>query len=611
MKKPLSSLFPYALLAGCIAATMLLLSYITLYSDDYYYSTFFYGGLGDFWERTVDHYLTFNGRAFIHFVAQVFLVFRTHLYAVVFPFLMALAFALAHRVQCPDGAKFSPAATAVSLGILLALPVVYLNQTLCWIAGSFNYCFPALVIFAYLFFQQRALRADAAWHTLVFASLIGFLAGATTEQNGIAALAVGFLTILCALVRAERKSRPWKGALPLAFTLAGYATVLFAPGTANRIAVEGGDAGSLSVLLNPALLIARFKDIMRYFCGADMAQPSAVLLITALMLLLACLPLISRKKLHRPLLAGFPAAAVYILALLTEHAATAAFTVCLYLAFAGILLLFDPAWETSGVLLIGSLAAIGIMIFTALGAFRTVVPTLLFLIAVTVRLAEALLAHAADRLGKYGKAVLPTAAALTLAACAVISLPTFIGYRQNHAVHLKNEAAIADGIESGEIILSSDVTDLHRHTLMYEGGYFFTQFRASYKIPADTVIHIEGEHYAHFPTTVGDKTLRQHAMMTQSVLYLPMVQIMEAFGGTCVWDFDTGNGYYLTLNGTSYYLSKTDWCIRDTATGEVVTAEAYTTALADMDYIEVHAFAAFVGVPYEFDWKTVMFDTGA
>ncbi len=609
MKKVLHCL-PYALLAGTVAAAMLLLSYITLYSDDYYYSTFFYDGLAGFWAKTVDHYYTSNGRALVHFVAQVFLIFKTHLYAVVFPLLMALVFALAHRVQCPDGTKFSPAVTAVSLGILLALPVEYLNQTFCWIAGSFNYCFPALILFAYLFFQQRAVRPDTALKTSIAACAFGFLAGATTEQNGFAALVIGFLAVLCAFFRAERGHRSLKGALPLGFVLLGYASVLLAPGTANRIALEGGHTGSLAILLNPALLLARIEDVMRYLTGADPDQPSAVRLITALMLLLATLPIVSRKKTHRPLLLGYPAAALYIFFLFIKHAAGAALAVCLYLALAGITLLFDEVWEVSGTMILAALASIGIMIFTALGTYRTTVPTLLFLIAVTVRLAEAFLDRAAACIGKHGKALLPAAAALALAVCAVVSLPTFIGYRRNHAVVVRNEKAIRDGILSGEIILSSDVTDLHRHTLMYEGGYFFTQFRASYKIPADTIIHIEGERHAHFPVTVGEKTLPQHAMMTGGVLYLPMVQVFEAFGGSSVWDFDTGCGYYLTLNGVSYYLSKTDWCIRSTATDEIVAEEVYTIGLTDQDYIVADAFSAFTGVPYQFDWESVVFDFG-
>ena len=598
MKKAVTYL-PYVLLAGAIAAMMLLLSQITLYSDDYYYSTFFYDGIAGFWAKTVDHYRTFNGRALVHFLAQVFLIFKTKLYAVVFPFVMAAAFYFARRVQCPDGAKFSPAAVALALGIFLALPVEYLNQSLCWISGSFNYCFPALLVFAYLLFQKRAVSGNC----LAAACVLGFLAGATTEQNGFAALAVGFLTVLCACLRGRRL---WRGALPLCFVLAGYATVLLAPGTSNRIAVEGG-LDLLSILLHPTVLVEYFTEIMRCFTGADSQSPSAALLILAVMLLLACLPLIRRKKLLRPLFLGIPAAAAYGIALCMGHATVAALTVCLYLVLAGILLLFDREWETSGVLLLGSLASIGIMVFTALGTYRTVVPTLIFLIAVTVRLGEEYLAFAADRISKGGKALLPVSAALALAVCAIVSLPTFIGYRQNHAVHVRNEAAIRGGIGTGEIVLCSDVTDLHRHTLMYEDGYFYTQFCASYRIPAGTVVHVEGKHYAHFPIFVGDRDIERHAIMTNGVLCVPMVQIFEAFGGSCAWDWDTHGGYFLTMGGTEYYLSKKDWCIRKTDTGEIVTEEAYTYSNTDHDYIEIGAFAAFMDMQYEFDGETVRF----
>lgn len=585
---------PYALAACAVLAMMFLLSRITLYSDDYYYSTFFYGGLSSFWEKTVGHYHTFNGRALIHFVAQVFLIFRTHLYAVLFPFIMAAVFALAHRLLQGDGARFSPAAVAVSLGIVLALPVEYLNQTLCWIAGSFNYCFPALLIVGYLLAQRRASLGGG----IAAACVLAFLAGATTEQNGLAAIVGGGVIALCAIVFAERGKRPWKACVPVPFAVLGYLTVLLAPGTSNRIALEGG--GTLSLLLDPVRLLAHFKDIMRYFTGADAEMPSAAVLLVILMLLLGVLPLFERKKVLRPLLLGFPAAVFYVIALYTKHATAAPLCVCLFLVIAAVCMLFDAQWRMSGTLILSGLASLGIMVFTNLGAYRTVMPTLLFLIAVSVHLGEVYLS-------RVGCGAVRAAAAVSLAVCAVISLPTFAGYRENYAVVKRNEEAIQAGKQSGEIVLCSDYVDLYRHTLMFEDGYMFTQFRASYRIPEETVVHIEGEHFAHYPIFVENTEIPRHAIMTQGVLYLPMVQIFEAFGGSCAWDWDTYSGYHLTAHGETYYLSKRDWCIRRMDTGEIVREEAYTYSLTDKDYIEIGAFASFMGVQYEFDGETVRF----
>ncbi len=585
-------------LVGAIGAAMLLLSYITLYSDDYQYATFFDGGLRAFWAKTVEHYLTVNGRAMIHFFAEVFLLFGTRLYAILFPFLMALTFALGQQVQGGEDGEFSPGAVAVSLCLLLALPVVYLNQTFLWVAGSFNYCFPALLVLGYFAAARRTLGGRGLW----LACLLGLLAGATTEQNGFMALVGGILLVACALIRAPRGERPWKALLPLLFVLAGYLSVLLAPGTSSRISLDGDNVGVLAVLLNPRLLGERFYSVMAYFCGTGRSMPSAAGLLTLVMLLLGFLPLVCRRRKLRLLGLGLPLVVCYLLLLLLGTspvtAVIAQLIVCAYLALAALVLLLDAEFSSSGVLILSGLASIGIMIFTNLGAYRTVVPTLIMLIAVTVRLAEIYLA----RVPALGRASVGAAAVLL---CALSALPTFRGYRSNHAVIVQNEAAIAEGLEKGEITLCTDYLDTYRHTLMFEGGYFFTQFRLCYGIPGDLPVHLEGEHIAHWPVVIDGYTFRNHSMMTSSVLYLPMRELFDYYGVSLAWDFATGGGFFIERAGEQYYLSKADHVIRRVSDGEAVTEECYTIGITDRDYIEIHAAADFFGFDYTFDWQTV------
>lgn len=597
-QKRISAALTWLALIGSVGAMMILLSYIALYSDDYQYSTFFRGGLGAFWQKTVDHYLTVNGRALVHFVAEVFLLFGTRLYALLFPVMMALAFSLGSTVQGDGTARFAPGAAAVSLCLMLALPVEYLNQTLCWIAGSFNYCFPALLILGYFALELRSVRGGGvAW-----ACVLGLLAGATTEQNGLMALLGGGLIALCALLRAPRGERPWRSVLSVPFVLAGYLSILLAPGTASRISFDGDNAGTLAILLNPELLAERFYSVMAYFCGTGRSMPAAAWLLTVLMLLLGFLPFVCRRRNLRLLSAGLPLVVCYLLLLLLGGSSlttvTAQLIVCLYLALAGCCLLFDRELWMSGVLLLCGLAAIGIMIFTNLGAYRTVVPTLIMLIAVLVRLAQVYLA----RLPEPARIA---AGAAVIVCCALTALPTFRGYRTNHAVAERNEAAIETGKANGEIILCTDYLDRYRHTLMYEGVYFFSQFKLCYEIPNDIPIHLEGEHYLHFPTVIDGTSLRRHSVMTNAVLWLPMVELCETLGATCVWDFERGSGFYLTLEGEQYYLSEQENNIRHIATGEIVVEECYTTGIADASYIDVSSAAAFFGVEYYFDWQAV------
>ncbi len=597
-KKRIFGAVEWTLLIGAIGASVLLLSYITLYSDDYQYATYFYGGLRGFWDKTVEHYLTVNGRALIHFFAEVFLIFGTKLYAIVFPFMMAFSFFLAHKVQNENTRQFSPLAVAVSLCLFLALPVVYLNQTFLWIAGSFNYCFPALLVFAYFAAEQRAL----AGRGILLSCLLGFFAGATTEQNGLMALVGGSLIAIIGILRAPRKKRPFRSLCSVLFVLAGYLSVMLSPGTFSRVSFDGEDVGLLSVILNPELLAQRFYSVMAYFCGTDRAMPGAAFLLTVLILFLSFLPVIRHSKKLRPLMIGLPVAVSYLMLLFFGNGKLTAgilqFIVCGYLAFAGVLLLFEREFSTSGVFLIAGLASIGIMIFTNLGAYRTVVPTLIMLIAVIVRLFEVYF----ERVPQLWQVVIGV---VVIMLCALAALPTFRGYRANSVVAEQNEAAIAEGLKTGEITLCTDYLDTYRHTLMFEGGYFFTQFRLCYGIPSDMPVHLEGEHFAHWPVVMDEITFRNHAMMTNSVLYLPMRELIEFYGASFVWDFERGTGFYINRGGEQYYLSRIDNTIKRLSDGEVVTDECYTIGATDRDYMEIHAAADFFGFTYTFDWQTV------
>ncbi|MBQ5749243.1 MAG: hypothetical protein IIV87_03715, partial [Oscillospiraceae bacterium] len=63
---------------------------ITVYSDDYWYGTFFDGGLGGFIRNMIEHYRTTNGRLYVHLIVPFVLLFDTKLFIVISPVLLAL-----------------------------------------------------------------------------------------------------------------------------------------------------------------------------------------------------------------------------------------------------------------------------------------------------------------------------------------------------------------------------------------------------------------------------------------------------------------------------------------------------------------------------------------
>ena len=53
--------------------------------DDAMYAGFTQHGLKHFVDKNIWHYISFNGRFFVHFIMQLVVVFEEHLYAILFP----------------------------------------------------------------------------------------------------------------------------------------------------------------------------------------------------------------------------------------------------------------------------------------------------------------------------------------------------------------------------------------------------------------------------------------------------------------------------------------------------------------------------------------------
>ena len=99
--KKVKTLFGAIFLAYAVILTVLLLSKITVYSDDYYFGTFFDDGFLGFWEKTIDHFQNSNGRMLVHFLLEVTLLFDTKLYLFLCPLLIIGAVYFGSRLVFP------------------------------------------------------------------------------------------------------------------------------------------------------------------------------------------------------------------------------------------------------------------------------------------------------------------------------------------------------------------------------------------------------------------------------------------------------------------------------------------------------------------------------
>ena len=518
---------------------------LTLYSDDYWYGTFFQQGLWGFLRNTAQHYLTTNGRVFVHILIPILLLGGMAVFAVVSPACTALLFLLGLRVQNRSLGKGALLlAGGMGLLSLLGSEIQYLRMALYWLSAYFNYAFPLLFPLAVLWGAEKARQGTCKKWGFVLLCLCAFLAGASTEQVGLVALVVivgGWL-----LWDWRKPGKEKKLYLLPVLTAGGYATILLAPGSHARMG-RGIDGGILSVL-DPQVFLSRFFDVMGYLCG----YPFWNLLFGALCLLLALLCLVD-KSLPRHLFSGFGAAAlVLVLALAGQGQALAVFTVA-YTLYAAVTLLFFPTYQATGLLLLGAGASVMMLIVTTLYYARTFFPCVLLFLIVAWGLLFRLLPRCPRPAGAVVLAVL---AAVSL----VRYVPILQGYVANKAVIDQNLEAIEEARTTGELSLCIDLDPDYRFTMFFEGNYFLQNFLQYYRLPADIPVEFTSQVWDISGLEAGGRMSTFPCLEKGGELLVPVEFLFQATGNayTFHWTDHTasitfqGEGYTLYEDGRLY-----------------------------------------------------------
>ena len=95
-------------------------AHLTVYSDDYWYGTFFQDGFKGFLRHSWNHYQNTNGRVYVHLLIPILLLADTKLFALLSPILTALILLLGLRVQTEPGD--APGEPAPGRGACPAVP---------------------------------------------------------------------------------------------------------------------------------------------------------------------------------------------------------------------------------------------------------------------------------------------------------------------------------------------------------------------------------------------------------------------------------------------------------------------------------------------------------
>ena len=533
-------LFGALLLLLSMALLAILNSKITLYSDDYWYGTFFDGGLSGFWKNMAQHYRETNGRFYVHLIIPFVLLFDTKLFLFVSPVLLALLYYFGAKMMDSEcSAEGLLVSAALGIFCTLACDVRYLRMTVLWISAYFNYVFPLCMTAIACVFQLKHLSGAQSGAAHVWGLIFAVLAGASTEQAGVMSLVVIWgLALLYWIFAKVPLKRCWS--YPV-FALAGFLTILLAPGSWARVD-RGVDGGILSCL-HPTVFISRFFDAMRY-----MVKYRSTVLLAVAVDTLAALLCFTDRRLTRWLLTGLGMAAGQIaFFLLGLDRVAGVWMVLSQLALIVMFLLRREYWPTA-MMLLASIAGNMVLIITTLGSERTAFEPIVALIIVAVGLGMRMLR-------KLPRVVSGAAVAVLVIACVCAYIPTLKGYTESKVIVDENLAAIEESRDTGVCELNIDIDDRYRFTMFFEGSYFLENFKQYYDIPVSTKIVYKSEKWKVSEIACGDAVYDFPTLEDETGLYFPVEFAVQSAGGSATWSWKNQT-YTITLDGRTYFASR-------------------------------------------------------
>lgn len=547
------------LIAVCLFAAALF-SQITVYCDDYLYGTFFKHGSSGFWELTRWHFENYNGRIFVHFMAQLTLLADRYLYMLLAPAMLAVVFGLGQAMQRKGaGGGLTLAASGAAVAGVMALPVNFLSSSILWISAGFNYLFPLAVILPALWLLRRDLEAG---RVRVWTLILCFLCGATTEQSGLAAMVLlgGY-----ALLRVLRGETPLGKAIWVPALIAlGYVTIFLAPGTWVRVGNETG--GGILKVLQPSVLIRRLAMSLEYFTGAS-GLPWLFVVFAALTALHALITGDAPKVLT----AGFGVGALYLLFRALHQPFVAACLGVLWIFVAAVGYLFRRETAIRGLLLGAALASLLVMVFTTTAAERTTVPSILLVMCVCA----SLFCECAEKIPRWaGLSALAALAAVLL----VLALPTYRGYAGNAPIWRENERQLRS---HGDLItLDMDVDRRYGHTSYFENLAFLHYAMDYYGVTDEKIVYVSAANQVAGSYGVDARRAGLAIYLINGVPYVPIQDTVQLAGGESEWDHP--------LNGTWAKLGEREYVFR--TNGEVVPFDlASRTVTGEVTHTDVRA----------------------
>lgn len=479
-------------------------------SDDYWYATFLDQGLTHYLELMKYHYQSFNGRILVHLLAHIVLHFDSWAYVLVCCGQCVLAAWVVAKASGINGTRFHTVLFLFLIGIF-CMPMNMFNQGLMWVSASCNYLFPTVLVCL----LAAALAAGSNW-TYVLA----FLCGATTEQMGLAAIALCAVYAIPAFLRKKGVMR-CIGSMGLG--LIGVLTIFKSPGTRGRL-----NDNVLWLSMEKRLEII-FKSIIG---EADVfSENPAPLLIMIAVLLLGAMLMWRRNGLKWPAVV----AALGCMALIAGSIGSDWVSVVGYgigfvaLALIGCLLLL-LCESFSGGLILTALAAAAVMLPTNTMGSRVMLPVYLLLLLAAISLAVA-------QMPDLKWITLPATAVLV--ATLLMMVPAMRGYWYNLQVDEINKTFAREDREAPFvrycIDYDMDYTWIKADYLYLSMDGYHALFRETYLeyigVPKTTPIRYLSRNEQMNPIQCGETELVWLSICQDNgTILFPLHEVLESLG---------------------------------------------------------------------------------
>lgn len=544
--------------ASSLLMISLVSAFTTMYGDDFLYATYFSDGFSSFWAKTCEHYLNTNGRAFVHLILEILLIFKDALFVIALP-LMLISIFLSFKLLFKSEALNQRKTEAFSLFLIgiMCLSVNILSESVFWISGALNYIFP--VIFALLGFILHKKILMNNKFKLYFAPLL-FICGATTEQCGVIVIfSCVFYTLFDAI---KAKKVNLKGILSIAFLTLGFLSIILSPSTMGRMENE---------TLTLRLIFSRFDTLFADVFGAGS--------ICRVLFLTFTLYLINQKSKAVKAI-GFSTCIFCVCFVYFKLFSLAGYTMSIIWTILLIYTFIKGKEPEEAILLLAALLSLAMLIMSLSYGLRNFMPCVIIMLLMS--------AYYLIKMSK--KHITYILLSAFLIGC-INFYPTLKGYFDNSKIINENIESIKNA--SDEIYYNLDLNQACSHRQL--NSFYFDALKKVYGKDENTKIYFTGKDFNDL--ILNGKKCEKPIFKEK---YYPMRHVIGAYGGSITYNADY-EAYEINVNDKCiFFESETKIFLvgNNYIDGSkfVLTDDLYGNFFEENNYLSKEAFLVLFGI---------------